>query len=567
MRDGVDLYADVYLPDGNGRHPALLCRTPYDKSGKTSGSRFSLLDALTAAERGYAVVMQDVRGRFTNREPFVPFEHEARDGYDTVEWVAGQPWCDGNVGMFGRSYVGATQWLAATTHPPHLKAIFPGVTASDYHEGWTYQGGAFELQFNLSWTLYALTARHTPNLRKVLRLSEGQVEATFHAVDETDDAFRALPLTRQPRLPERLAPYYFEWLAHPSDDAYWRKWRIEDAYSNTNVPAFNFGGWYDIFLLGTIRNYLGMRKHGANARARDCQRLVIGPWSHTTIGTYVVGTQNFGVNATNFGYDLDEALFRWYDYWLKGKANGIDREHPVKLFVMGDNVWRDEEEWPLARATRTKFYLHSDGRANTRRGDGRLSTDMPGTERPDIYLYDPLDPVPTRGGPLCCSPGFAVGGPFDHQQKEDRPDVLVYSTPPLEADVEVTGPVKLTVWARSSATDTDFTGMLLDVAPSGEAKNLTDGILRARYRRSRGAPSLLTPGKVEKFEIDLVATSNVFKKGRRIRLEVSSSNFPRFDRNLNTGKSIDDDDVRVATNTVLHDRAHPSYLELDIVPR
>jgi hypothetical protein len=271
--------------------------------------------------------------------------------------------------------------------------------------------------------------------------------------------------------------------------------------------------------------------------------------------------------ASQLGLDLDELTFNWFDRWLKDDGRPDDGGPPITIFVMGENAWRDENEWPLARATRTRFYLHSDGHANSRNGDGVLSTDPPAGEPADEFRYDPMDPVPTKGGPLCCSPTFMPAGPQDHSAKENRPDVLVYSTPPLERDIEVTGPVRLVLRAASSVVDTDFTAMLLDVGPCGCALNLCDGILRARYRNGPAAEERLTPGEPATFEIDLVATSNVFKKGHSIRLEVSSSNFPRFDRNLNTGKGFDDDEVAVATNTVLHSSEMPSYLELDIVPR
>lgn len=564
-RDGVTLPADVYRPDGAGPFPVLLTRTPYDKSGRT-GTRFSALDALTAVQRGYAVVIQDVRGRHAAEGEFITFAREAEDGFDTVEWVGRQPWCDGNVGMYGRSYVGATQWLAATAGPPHLKAIAPGVTASDYHEGWTYQGGAFSLGFNLSWALQALTARNFGNLQRKHGLNGEHFEQLLDAVDATHHSFHRLPLHDQPWLDRDHAPYYYEWLAHPEEDEYWSRWKIEASYDSIRVPSLNIGGWFDIFLLGTLRNFTGMRQFGATEAARRESRLVIGPWSHGSIGSNQTGAVDFGVRASSIHMDLEDLSYRWFDEQMRGKQ-GAKSAPPVTIFVMGENQWRHEDSWPLARAVSTRFYLHSDGRANTRNGDGRLSTQVPNGERADHYLYDPMNPVPTQGGPLCCNPTVLPAGPMDHSSKEDRSDVLVYSTPPLEQDVEVTGPIRLVLWASSSAVDTDFTGMLLDVGPCGCARNLTEGIIRARYRDGYGVPKLLTPGVPERLEIDLVATSNLFKKGHQIRLEVSSSNFPRFDRNLNTGKGFDSDEVAVATNAVYHNAAHASFVELPVVPR
>lgn len=629
MRDGVTLYADVYLPsdgpppgasgtpargtrpsvlrqaqDGalrraqggasgtgaassaglassarrgrgvpgvseNGRCPVVLMRTPYDKSqafGRAAGSGALGLEAV---KRGFAVVIQDTRGRFKSEGEFTPFVHEAEDGYDTIEWVAKQPWSNGKTGMFGGSYVGATQWLAATSQPPHLTAIAPLITASDYHEGWTYQGGAFELGFNLSWALGALTMRNGENLARRLGLSPERLEEMLDATDAMAGAFRALPLSSQPFLERDEAAYYFDWLSHSADDRFWKGLRIEGHHQKIGIPSLNVGGWYDIFLMGTIRNYGLMRSAGGSDDARRGARLVIGPWSHTALAANAAGTIDYGQRAGAAGIDLDDATLRFYERWLMGAQNGVDREPPVRIFVMGENRWRDEKEWPLARAKRTRYYLHSAGKANSRRGDGALSTSAPHDERPDMFLYDPVHPVPTRGGGLCCAPwaGALPAGPMDQRAKEDRPDILVYSTPALERDVEVTGPVRATIWASSSAVDTDFTAMLVDVAPSGEAINLCDGILRARWRSSRAKPSLLVPGRAEKFEIDLVATSNLFKKGHRVRLEVASSNFPRFDRNLNTGKGPDSAEVVVATNTVFHDTQRASYVEMDVLPR
>ncbi len=567
LADGTKLRADVYLPAAEGRYPALLTRTPYDKSQALNRVAGSGGAGMSAVRRGFAVVVQDTRGRFTSDGDFTPFITEAADGFDTVGWVARQPWSDGNIGMFGGSYVGATQWLAATTLPPNLKAIAPFVTASDYHEGWTYQGGAFSLGFNLSWTLWPLMARNRENLGRRLGLSQARLEGMVDATDDMATAMRTLPLANEKWFSKKEAGYYFDWLEHPAEDAYWKALKIEDHHSRIGVPSLNLGGWHDIFLGGTVRNFERMRKHGGSADARSGARLVIGPWTHAGLAGNAAGMVDYGQRAGSTGIDLDELLISWNERWLRG-VRPSGSQAPVKIFVMGENVWRDEQEWPLARAARTKYYLHSNGRASTRRGDGVLSGEAPGDERPDRFIYDPLDPVPTRGGPLCCAfwPGALPAGPFDHAAKEDRPDVLVYSTPPLDRDVEVTGPVRLTLWATSSAVDTDFTAMLLDVAPSGESVNLCDGIVRARYRDSRSVASLLTGAPV-KLDVDLTATSNLFKRGHRVRLEVSSSNFPRFDRNLNTGKGPSSAEVIVATNTVFHDASRPSFLEVDVVPR
>ena len=565
MRDGTTLYADVYRPDGPGPFPTILQRTPYDK---TAALASQMLDPMKAAKAGFALVIQDTRGRFTSGGEFNCFVDDINDGYDTVEWAAAQPWSSGRVGMIGASYVGATQWLCAITRPPHLVAIAPNVTASNYHNGWTYQGGAFELGFNASWTLLQLTLANFKTHSGIKSIPQARQAELVKSVDSMTDAFLHLPLKDLPQLNGGLADYYFDWLAHPSFDDYWKKLCIEDQHSNVSTPALNIGGWYDIFLGGTIRNYLGMRKNAATEEARNGQKLIIGPWQHSSRGTSMAGSHYFGVAADSMALGLDEIHLRWFNQWLKGEDTGMLDEPPVRIFVMGDDVWRDENEWPLARAQTTSYYLHSGGNANTLHGDGSLSPEAPSDESPDVFLYNPANPVPTRGGQLCCNPYFASSGAFDQNEIEARSDVLVYSTPTLERDVEVTGPITVTLWAATSATDTDFTAKLVDVCEDGCARNLTDGIIRARYRESMSEPSLVEPGRAYCYTIDLWATSNVFKAGHKIRLEISSSNFPRFDRNTNTGEVIAaDTELKPAVQTILHDAAHPSHVSLPIVPR
>ena len=564
MRDGTLLYADVLRPEGPGPFPVLLERTPYDKTMPTS---LGMLDAIRAAKRGYAVVLQDTRGRYASQGEFYAFRDDVNDGYDTVEWAASQSWSTGKVGMYGASYVGATQWQAAKSVPPSLAAIAPNVTASDYYDGWTYQGGAFELGFNVSWTMLALTLANIQNLSSLNDIPRERTQELIAAIDSLEGAFRHLPTGELPYL-KGLATYFYDWLAHPSYDDYWKGLSIEEAHSRIAVPALNIGGWYDIFLGGTIRNYLGMKKQGATEGARRGQRLIIGPWAHGARGASQAGDHYFGLMSNSLAIDVDGIQLRWFDHWLKGIDTGLLEEPPVRIFVMGDDVWRTEEEWPLARAQSVHYYLHSGGKANSLNGDGGLSPEAPGREAPDAFLYNPADPVPTRGGPLCCNPFFAANGAYDQRDIEARSDVLVYSTPPLERDVEVTGPITLTLWAATSAVDTDFTAKLVDVCEDGCARNLTDGIIRARYRESSSNPGLLDPGRAYCYTIDLWATSNVFKVGHRIRLEVSSSNFPRFDRNTNTGNIIaEDSEPRPALQTVLHDTDHPSHVTLPIVPR
>ncbi|MGA7857202.1 MAG: CocE/NonD family hydrolase [Terracidiphilus sp.] len=552
-RDGVTLYADVYRPAAGGTYPVLLQRTPYNKENAGDFGR-------KAAARGFMVVVQDVRGRYTSEGEWYPFKHETDDGYDTVEWAAALPHSNGKVGMFGGSYVGATQMLAAIGFPPHLAGICPVVTASNYHENWTYQGGAFEQWFNESWTTGL--AQDTLN-REIRNGSNAMIGSA------------ALPLKKYPLFNVRidpgsadstakLAPYFQDWLDHPLYDSYWQQWSIEEQYASIQVPALTVAAWYDIFQGGSLRNFMGLKAHAGNAAARAGQRLLITIGGHAG-GGRKIGDVDFGPAAAEF--DENAVTLDWYDYLFLGKQNEFATEKPVKIFVMGQNKWRYEDSWPLERAHTTSYFLHSAGKANSASGDGSISTDAAHADSPDSYIYNPANPVPTVGGPLCCDPMHLPAGPRDQKEVEARQDVLVYSTPPLEQDMEVTGPVTLELFAKSSAVDTDFTAKLVDVWPNGFAQNLTEGILRARFRESISSAKLIEPGKIYEYKIDLWSTSNVFLKGHRIRLEVSSSNFPRFDRNLNTGK---DDSTSAnlvkATNTIYHDSEHPSALILPVVP-
>ena len=566
LRDGTITYADVFRPDAAGRFPGLLQRTPYNKDEPLS--RTGSLDAVRAAMNGYAVVIQDVRGRYSSDGEFYPFVNEIDDGYDSVEWVADQSWCSGKVGMFGSSYIGATQWLAAKARPPSLACIAPAVTGSDYHEGWTWQGGAFELGFNLSWAVGGLTAANWDRLASRLYLSPQQLDLLIETKDGLMSAFEHLPMGEFPDLQGGLAPYYYDWLDHPEYDDFWKRVSIEESHPDISVPAFNIGGWYDIFLGGTIRNFRRMRETGATDDARQGQRLLIGPWVHGGQPTEISGEWSFGTRASAAAQDLQGQRLQFFDRWLKGENEGAGDEAPVRLFVMGENVWRDEDDWPLERAEAVRYYLHSRGKANTLNGDGWLSADQPGDEPPDVYVYNPIDPVPTRGGGLCCNLSFVTPGAYDQRPIEARPDVLVYSTPPLRHATEVTGPITVTLYASSSARDTDFTAKLIDVGEDGYARNLTDGIIRARYRTPRTRASLIEPGEVYEYTVDLWATSNLFRRGHQIRLEISSSNFPRFDRNTNTGEPIGSDRTFVsALQTVFHTADHSSHVTLPIVPR
>jgi uncharacterized protein len=562
MRDGCVLKADLFRPDSPDKLPVLLNRTPYDK--KFPQISYNTLDAIRAAQRGYNVVFVDCRGRFESPGTFTCFVDEPRDGYDTIEYVARQPWADGQVGSFGASYMGATQWLAATQVPPSLKAMVPSITASDYHDGWTYQGGAFSLFFNVSWLMSNLALARLMREREESAEARKELAAIMGTMDNMRERMDFMPLRDYP-LFRAGAPYFFDWLEHPYYDEYWRKLCIEEYHAKINVPMLNVGGWYDIFQGGSVRNYVGMKARGANDAAR-MPRLVMGPWYHTLPLASLVGQVDMGYRSSYASIDYDGMQLDFFDQWLKGRRGGD--QAPVRLYVMGANDWRDESEWPLPDTEWRRYYLHSRGNANSAFGDGALSTEAPGNEPPDSFLYNPLNPVPTNGGGLCCYHNAVPGGAFDQAMVEHRSDVMVYSTEPVSEDLEVTGPIKLTLYASSSAPDTDFTAKLVDVTPCGFARNLTDGIIRARVRESQSEPKLMTPGKVYEFTIDMWSTSNLFKAGHQIRLEVSSSNFPRFDRNHNTGHELfTDAETRPALQTVMHDRGFASYLTLPVIPK
>jgi putative CocE/NonD family hydrolase len=563
MRDGCVLKGDLFRPDSAEKLPVLLNRTPYDKKFPLISSL--TLDAIRAANRGYNVVFVDCRGRFASEGVFTCFVDEGRDGYDTIEHVARQPWANGKVGTFGASYMGATQWLAAATRPPSLKAMVPSITASDYHDGWTYQGGAFSLFFNVSWTMTSLGLARLMRERASNPKAAEELGVVMGSIDTMRERMDHLPLKEFPMF-RAGAPYFFDWLDHPYYDDYWRALSIEERHAEIDVPTLNIGGWYDIFQGGTIRNYLGMRGRAPGAASRSAA-LMMGPWHHTLPMSSLVGAVDMGFRSSPISVDLDGLQLDWFDHWLKGKSNDVAGAPPVRIYVMGRNEWRDEKEWPLPGTEWRRYYLHSRGRANSAYGDGALATDAPGSEPSDSFLYNPLNPVPTNGGGLCCYPNSVPGGAFDQSMVEHRSDVLVYSTEPLAEDVEVTGPIKLTLYASSSAPDTDFTAKLVDVGPCGFARNLTDGIIRARVRESQSAPRLMDPGKVDEFTIDMWSTSNLFKAGHRIRLEVSSSNFPRFDRNPNTGHDLfADAETQPALQTIRHDRNYASHLTLPVIP-
>ena len=547
MRDNVTLAADIYRPVSDEKFPVLVERTPYNRTDEAGMAN-------ELASHGYVVVLQDTRGRYASEGEFYPFRNESTDGYDTVEWAAQLKGSNGKVGMFGGSYVGATQMLAAMAVPPHLISIFPYVTASEYYDGWTYQNGALMQWFSSSWT--SILAVDT------LRRQAEESQSPKEWVNELP--LQYYQILKTPKL-STLAAYFRDWLTHERDDAYWQKVRVSDHYGEMKVAGLHAGGWHDLFLKGSIKNYSGLHEKGATQTARTGQRLMIGPWAHApTSPEGKVGDVVFGKSVV---LDHTATALKWFDYSLKGVNNEYASSAPVRLFIMGDNVWRDEQEFPLARTQYTRFYLHSLKGANGLTGDGVLSQTPSASEKPDHFNYDPGNPVPTIGGRLCCGTALPPG-PADQRPNESRSDVLVFSTPQLTQDVEVTGFISLDLYAATSAVDTDFTALLVDVDQNGYARFLTDGIVRARYRNGTTQGSRVVPSKVYKYTIDLWATGNVFKAGHRIRLYVSSSNFPRFNRNLNTGEDIIASTRSVvAHQTIYHDNQYSSVLILPVIPK
>lgn len=536
MRDGIHLATNIFRPSGASLFPTILIRTPYGKGVEPTANHVAFV------EHGYAVVIQDVRGRHESQGAFLPLTQEGPDGEDTLNWIAKQPWSDGKIGMLGGSYLGIVQWKVALLANPHLKAMFPWVSGDDdYRDRFYSTGGALKLGHRLLWLEenmrdYGLPAPEFAKYILTLPLRRADVAATG----------RRLSLFQQA-------------LDHPDFDAYWQALSVQKQLKDVTVPVFSVGGWYDNYVESDLDAFCLLQKHN------PVNRIMIGPWPHN-IGEKFQGV-DFGPEAK---VGLRRVELDWFDTWLKGKPSALPQS-PVRIFVMGADQWRDENEWPIARAQPTRLYLESGGRANTGSGNGELSPQVPLSSKkhapPDTYTYDPRHWTPTRGGAVCCTPSIFPWGPLDQRPLEKREDVLVYSTAPLPADLEVTGHIQVTLFASSSALDTDFTAKLVDVFPDGLARNLTDGIQRARYRNSLSKPELLKPGEVTKFQIDAGVTSNLFRQGHRIRLEISSSNFPRFDRNPNTGRPIADEvELKTATQMVYHDRKYASFVLLPVIP-
>ncbi len=558
LRDGTILRADIYRPARGGPFPVLLVRTPYGEP------MVRMVPVLPAIEAGFAVVLQHCRGTGTSDGEFTPFENEPDDGVDTIEWCARQPWCNGRVGMFGPSYLGMVQFAAAVAAPPALRCLAPVVTPADYFGGLAYRQGALQLGQLLGW--YTLKSAQMLQYRAAAGEDvSADLSALFRHMAGLAASYRHLPAREAPAV-SRILPAWQKWLDHEQRDAYWDDLSYVARRDRIAVPALHVGGWFDLFLGGTLDNYQTLRRSAATEHARRNQALIVGPWLHGD-QTGTAGELNFGLLASAQAAQVEQLQIGFLRRFVSGEAAG-DWDGPrVRLFVMGDNVWRDEDDWPLARTQWTRWYLHP---------AGSLSADPPQPGAPASHFrYDPADPVPTVGGPTLINGGpdggvSWMGGARDQRAIEARPDVLSFTSEMLDGDVEVTGPLQVTLHAVTSAADTDFTAKLVDVWPDGRAMAVADGIVRARYLDGTGQANPITPGRVYEYPIDLIATSQVFKAGHRIRVDLSSSNFPCFDRNPGSGApaaTATERDFVLADQTICHDTGQPSYITLPIIPR
>ena len=531
MRDGTKLSANIFRPKDSLRHPVLLMRSPYGKPDEKSG------DAKKHTAAGYVMVVQDCRGKGQSEGVWDPFAFDTQDGFDTQEWIGAQSWSNGEIGTFGGSYLGWTQWASAANASRFLKCMVPIVPFADVYEDLAYPGGAFQLALLMGWG--------------------SGVGGIALSPEKLKESFQHLPLHDFADQFEKKVSYLNDWVTHNTRDEYWKRRGIEHDYENVTVPVLNIGGWYDIFSKTTLDQVAGVRAKSKSLMARRNQFVVMGPWAHG-VGLQKVGQLDFGTNAL---LRIGDLQFQWFEYWLRHQPTGVENWPACRLFVMGENRWRDEHEWPLKRTVFTHYYLHSEGHANTAAGNGVISTETPAEEPSDTYVYDPANPVPSHGGNNLVG---ASAGPMDQSQIEERSDVLVYSTPPLKDPVEVTGPVRMVIQATSTASDTDFTAKLIDVYPNGKAYNLCEGIIRT----SAPGSTPIEAGKMFSREIDLWVTSNLFDRGHRIRVEVSSSNFPRYDRNPNTGKPFGRETKPIlATQTIHHSMNQASHLVLPVIPR
>ena len=551
MSDGTVLRADVYRPDDAERHPALVERVCYEPVNRGAGN------GAYYAQRGYAVVIQSSRGAFGSEGVFRPFRDDAwganRDGYDTIEWVAAQPWATGRVGMLDGSYSGFTQYLTAPTRPPHLAALFPRQSGGDVYHDFVYRDGTYGL-FYQDWCARTVLT-HLEHAGADSAPAAGRIRAALRDVDHWH---WQLPLADRPYL-TGAADWYFEQLAHPEYGPYWHSLSLSLVAEQVDVPSFHLGSWYDLFLAGTLRAFTAIRRRARREEVRRSQRLVIGPWIHgpSNVGQRVVGDLDFGPEAEVSLHDL---RLSWYDYWLRGEATGVLNTPPIRVFLMGENCWLGLEDWPPPDAQPLSLYLRAGPDASARSlNAGRLSRTAPAdAEQPDSFSYDPTDPVPSLVG----FPGL---GPRDYSPLEPR--MLTYTSEPLGEDLVALGPVRAELWVLSTAPDTDWMVRVCDVWPDGRSMSVCDGVRRASYRESCEQPAAPPAGSVYRVEVDLWSTAQVFRAGHRVRLEVTSSDFPRYARHPNTAEPLGlAVRTEVALNTVFHDVARPARLVLSTVP-
>lgn len=584
MRDGVRLATDIYRPALSGRSdkgpfPVILERTPYDKSTPRA-----VAQAKYYARRGYVCVSQDVRGRYKSEGEWYAFAREAPDGYDTVEWLAGQPWSDGCIGTKGGSYAGSDQAALATLNPPHLETMVIAVGASNYFHSSMRQNGALEQRFHVYAYRMAVTSKEAeadPILKAALKKA---FEQDIHQI------VNQFPMKEGTTILSRL-PSYERWaidiMTHGDYDHYWKQrgYAISEYYDeHADVPTLYLGGWYDSYARNTCESYVALRKSKSSK-----QVLMMGPWTHGQYEVTFAGDVDFGMEST---IDENDMRLAWFDHYLKGMDTEVVDWAPVRIFIMGTGggeadvegrvarggYWREDSAWPLPRTQFTPYHLHGDLTLSSDEADGH---DYPASR----FTFDPRNPVPTIGGGISAADTVMRAGAFDQRGRPDfvgctdtlplnyRRDVLSFQTPLLEKDLEVTGPIEMHLWASSSAPDTDFTAKLVDVFPDsadyceGLAINITDSIIRARYRDGYDTPHLMEPGKPYEFVFQLYPTSSVFRKGHRIRLDISSSNWPRFDVNPNTGGPLGrDQSYLIATQTIYHSVDHPSSIVLPIQP-
>ena len=555
MRDGVNLSADIWLPassQGDGPWPALLLRTIYDnQEPRYMGWTRKFI------ERGYAVVVQDCRGRGDSGGEWDPYVCELNDGYDTHEWVGQQSWCDGNVGTFGLSYPGFTQTLPASLRSKYLKAVAPIASQQDNYGHHRVNG----------------VIQHSVSLTFLNMLGHSMQSESLKHYDQ-QEFFKTLPIDTAMEVVTRTHPYYKGVIDHEQYDDWWDSYSLRNKYSEMAVPSLFITGWFDSLSHENFKLFNGWTTQARTEDARKKTKLIVGPWSHQVSpwGREPMG-ENGEYQDRTFGrqglWDIVDMHTHWYDQRLKGIDTGIDDEPPIKLFVMGQNEWRYENEWPLARTEWTKYYLHGTG--DSAGTGGWLSTDLEAIdETADRFTYDPADPVPSWGAQY---QSLDLCGPRDRTAIEQRADVLTFTSAVLTQAVEVTGPVTATIWASSDTLDTDFTAALVDVEPAAEDGEegrpiiLCEGIVRARFRNGTDNPEMMAPGEIYEFDIDMWDTSNLFEEGHRIRVEISSSNFPRYNRNLNSGNPIaTDTEITVANQQVYHDSLHPSHITLPVIP-